>query len=366
MNKFLNLLGPTATESEHKLLSVESGNMEVTRMKENLEKFIEQRYTQKDYDTKRLSALQEFEATAFNILQERGVKLDIDIFNRRMEEVIDQHQQNGQTEEAMQQQQRMKAINARHTRTQVIHPTVSTSRSRTGRITVSNPAIQSWKSSVRTAILPPDEDYGTMYSMDFKAYDPTVLAVLSRDRQLEADLQTEDFYSHLLHEIGHTSDQEHKREAMKQIFLTCFINGGNAEYHLQKHNLTLTANDWKKVLTRYSVAHKYIATINQTGNAESLNGITYQFKPDDNAKFSKFIQHEAAFIFRNVFAEVLKTETNLDVMALLPVHDEIMIAVKEVETAAVIQNLMTETFREVTSSPLAQVTANQLGGEENA
>lgn len=365
MNQFLNLLGPTATESEHKLLAVESGNMEVAQMKEKLEKVVEQKYGQKDYDTKRLLALQEYEATAFEILQERGVKLDIDVFNRHMEEVINHYQQNGQNEEAKQQQQRMKAINTRHTSTQVIHPTVSASRSRTGRITVSNPAIQSWKSSVRTAILPPDDNYGAVYSMDFKAYDPTVLAVLSRDRQLEADLQTEDFYLHLLHEIGQTAGSR-EREAIKQMFLTCFINGGNAEYHLKKHNLTLTANDWKKVQTRYSVAHKHIETINQTGNAESLNGITYQFKPDDNAKFSKFIQHEAAFIFRNVFSEVLKKETNLDVMALLPVHDEIMIAVKQAETVDIIQNLMTETFREVTSSPLAKVTANQLRGEKNA
>lgn len=365
MDNILSLLGPTATESEHKLLTTEAGNMEVAQMKEKLKRVIEQKYGQKDYDTKRLLTLQEYEETAFAIMQERGLKLDLNTFNQRMDKVIHEYQQNGQNEEAMEQQKRKVAINTKHSKKTVIHPIISASRSRTGRITVSEPAIQNWKSSVRIAIQPPDEAYDAVYSMDFKSYDPTVLAVLSDDPRLKEDLQADDFYSHLFQEISHTDTQYHEREVMKQLFLTCFINGGDAEYHLKKHDNAVTVSEWQKVQTRYSVAHSYIENINQTGNVTSLNGINYQFKRNDHAKFSKFIQHEAAYIFRNVFAKVLENETELDMMTLLPVHDEIMLAVKKPETVSVIQNLMTDSFQEVTGSALAKVAANQLGGEAN-
>ena len=70
---------------------------------------------------------------------------------------------------------------------QVIHPTFTTRGSRTRRITVSQPALQNWKSSVRSALLPPIEGYNNIYSIDCKAYEPTVLGVLSKDQKLLDD-----------------------------------------------------------------------------------------------------------------------------------------------------------------------------------
>lgn len=359
------LIGPTATESEHKLLTQEAGNMEVARMKEALEATIDQHYSKKEYDTSHLTSLQNYEADAFPMLQQRGVKLDIEIFNHKMDQVIEAYRKAEDSDEVGRQERRKLAVNQKHPESGTIHPTYSTSSSRTGRINISKPAIQGWKSSVRAAILPSSPGYNQVYSLDFKAYDPTVLAVLSGDSNLEQDIQSGDLYTCLLKAIGIT-DVERYRRALKKSFLSIFINGGNPEYFLKKYGLPVSQQDWSKVSQRYDTAQAYINRLNDIGNATSLNGITYQFRSDDDAKFSKFVQHEAAYIFRNVFAEVLKNETQLEMLTLLPVHDEILIAVKDPASVSLIQNVMMDTFKEVTGSSLARVEAVKMGGEGHA
>ena len=177
--KHLNLLGPTASPSEHKLLTAEAGNMEVANMQEALKQHIEQKHAHLQYDLESLTKLQQEETEAFKVLQNRGLTLDIDVFTREMNTVIDNYQQQGKTTEAHQQTMRRDKILQLHPQTDVIHPIFSTQASRTGRITVSKPALQSWKSTVRSALLPSIEGYGYIYCLDCKAYDPTILGVLS-------------------------------------------------------------------------------------------------------------------------------------------------------------------------------------------
>lgn len=362
----ISLLGPAASPSEHKVLTTEAGNMEVASMQERLRQHIEQKHKHLQYDLESLTKLQQEETEAFKVLQNRGLTLDIDVFTREMNTVIDNYQQQGKTTEAHQQTMRRDKILQLHPQTDVIHPTFSTQSSRTGRITVSKPALQSWKSTVRTALLPSAEDYDYIYSLDCKAYDPTVLGVLSKDENLLNDLRADDFYMKLLQQIGHEGTDENYRSAFKRLFLSCFINGGDVAYHLQKSALSLTRAQWQKIEDRYAVALKYRNDIEQTGVAYSLNGITYLFKSDDTAKFSKFIQHEAAYIFRHMFINVFKQEKALNMFILLPVHDEVLVAVKDAECVRKLREMMMTTFQEVTGQSILKVKMTAVRGEQNA
>lgn len=366
MYNVLNLIGPTASQSEHKVLTTEAGNMEVARMQERLRHHIEQKHKHLQYDLESLTKLQQEEAEAFKVLKKRGLTLDIDVFVREMNTVIDSYLQQGKTTEAHQQSMRRDKIQQLHPKTEVIHPTFSTHGSRTGRITVSKPGLQNWKSTVRTALLPSVEGYDYVYSLDCKAYDPTVLAVLSKDENLLTDLRAEDFYMELLQQIGHEGKDENYRSAFKRLFLACFINGGDVAYHLQQSALSLTRAQWQKIEDRYAVALKYRNNIEQTGLAYSLNGITYLFKSYDTAKFSKFIQHEAAYIFRHMFINVFKQEKALNMFILLPVHDEVLVAVKDAECVGKLRETIMTTFQEVTGQSILKVKITAVRGEQNA
>src|SRR5699024_9845886 len=164
----ISLLGPAASPSEHKVLTTEAGNMEVASMQERLRQDIEQKHKHLQYDLESLTKLQQEETEAFKVLQNRGLTLDIDVFTREMNTVIDSYQQQGKTTEAHQQTMRRDKILQLHPQTEVIHPILSTQSSRTGRITVRKPALQSWKSTVRSALLPSTEGYDYIYSFDCK------------------------------------------------------------------------------------------------------------------------------------------------------------------------------------------------------
>lgn len=363
---YVNLLGPTATPSEHKLLTAEAGNMEITNMKESFVSQLKKKHEHCDYDLESLTKLQEGEVEAFETLKNRGLTLDMDVFVHEMNLIIEGHKQAGKDKEVHQQTMRRDKIQQLHPKTEVIHPTFSTHGSRTGRITVSKPGLQNWKSTVRTALLPSVEGYDYVYSLDCKAYDPTVLAVLSKDENLLTDLRAEDFYMELLQQIGHEGKDENYRSAFKRLFLACFINGGDVAYHLQQSALSLTRAQWQKIEDRYTVALKYRNNIEQTGLAYSLNGITYLFKSYDTAKFSKFIQHEAAYIFRHMFINVFKQEKALNMFILLPVHDEVLVAVKDAECVGKLRETIMTTFQEVTGQSILKVKITAVRGEQNA
>lgn len=362
---YINLLGPTATLSEHKTLTAEPGNMEVEKMQEVFKTHIKKKHAHLEYDLESLTKLQQGEEKAFEVLQQRGVKLNMDVFVREMNLVIEGYQQAGKEKEAYQQTMRRDKIQQSHPNTGVIHPTFSTHGSRTGRITVSKPALQSWKSSVRSALSPSVEGYDFVYSLDCKAYDPTVLAVLSNDEHLIKDLSSDDFYLELLQHIGHSDKNTSARNAMKHLFLACFINGGDFDYHTEQYFPSLSRAQWQKLEVRYATAVRYRDDIEQHGTASSLNGITYQFKSDDNAKFAKFIQHEAAYIFRHIFMEVFQQEQALDIVTILPIHDELMIAVRDTEAVNSVRDIMNSIFKTMTGSDILSVAVTAIGGKQH-
>lgn len=361
---YINLLGPTATISEHKLLTAKPGNMEIEKMQGAFKERIKKKHAHLEYDLESLTKLQQDETKAFEVLHQRGVKLNVDVFVDEMNLVIENYQLAGKQNKAHQQKMRRDKIQQMHPQTDVIHPTFSTKSSRTGRLTVSKPALQSWKSSVRTALSPSVEGYEHVYSLDCKAYDPTVLAALSKDENLIKDLNSDDFYLELLQHINHSDKTTDSRNAMKHLFLACFINGGDVSYHLQQSALTLTKEQWQKVEDRYAVALKYRNDIEQTGVAYSLNGITYLFKPNDTAKFSKFIQHEAAYIFRHIFLNVFNQESALDIVTVLPIHDELMIGSRDPRQVDSVCKIMKKTFQTVTGTDILKVSVTHIGGEQ--
>lgn len=358
-------IGPTATLSEHKLLTAKPGNMETEKMLEVFKERIKKKYAHLGYDFEGLTKLQKKEEKAFEVMQQRGIKLNIDVFAREMNIVIEGYQRTGNDTEVERQTKRRDTVFKLHPVTEVIHPTFSTRGSRTGRITVSKPALQSWKSSVRAALSPSVEGYDFVYSLDCKAYDPTVLAVLSEDEHLIKDLSSDDFYLELLQHIGHSDKNTSARNAMKHLFLACFINGGDFDYHTEHYFPSLSRAQWQKLEARYATAVKYRNDIEQHGTASSLNGITYQFKSDDNAKFAKFIQHEAAYIFRHIFINVFEQEQALGIVTILPIHDELMIGTRDIDDADNVCELMKKMFQIVTGTDILKVVITAVRGEQH-
>src|SRR5699024_2623125 len=97
----------------------------------------------------------------------------------------------------------------------------------------------------------------------------------------------------------------------------------------------------------------------------SLNGITYLFKSEDNAKFAKFIQHEAAYVFRHIFTTVFNQETALDMQVILPVHDEILVAVKDSKSIGKICEMKMNAFQVVTDKSSLRIKTAPVRGGHN-
>lgn len=356
------VLGPTMSQAQNALMQYEAGTRTVENLYQNLKDKVEM--ATKPIPAEILEAELEFINDVEGCckkLEKRGVQIDRAPFDELIIGAIHSARQAEQGHRIIQFESIHNNVREMVTHQNVIRPKFTSLSSTTGRIHASQPAIQNWPSALRRTLKSTDASMKHTYSLDFTAFDPTVLAALSQDQNLITDLKKDDFYLNLLAvmSINPLGDKDY-RSSVKQLFLASFINGAEAEIFIRRKRLPISKEDWQAVIDRYSTAQAYIETVNAEHRATGMNGIELKFRHNDEAVFSKFIQAQAAYIFKKILLDVQYNEWYGTYEVLLPVHDALIIGTKtEEEVHSVTQN-MSDIFNEITSTDIARVKIEKL------
>lgn len=241
-----------------------------------------------------------------------------------------------------------------------LYPTVTASNAITGRITVSNPPVQNLPSSVRRSIQTKVQN-NQLYYLDFKSMEPTVFATLSKDDAFIEDIISNDFYWGLAEAcLGENANYSQDRDKIKTLFLATFMYGGDTNYNIKKLKLGITAQQWHAVLKNYEIARAYKENIINQKRAVSLMGNTYNFNRADVNIFNRFIQSEAALIFKFVLLEMVTLQHDIPFDIILPVHDAVLIETGSDEDARKVADFMVEKFDQLVDTNIATVTVKKL------
>lgn len=181
------------------------------------------------------------------------------------------------------------------------------------------------------------------------------------------DLETDDFYTNLVALMGMEAKvgNTDTRTIVKNLFLAIFINGADVESRLRKYDISQFRSKWNSLTDRYKQAHQYINQVNAGETVTGLDGIERTFRNDDHAAFSKFIQAQAAYIFKHIFIEVQEDPYFEGYEVVLPVHDSLIIGAESEEEVQVVKKKMEDKFKEVTGVKFAKVKEELLGKKDD-
>lgn len=292
---------------------------------------------------------------------QQGVRFDTDLFKQLIQQEINQSDQSRTARLNNLRSSILDQMNADG----VVYAQLTAMNASTGRITVNSPALQSLPSSVRQSILPQQSDDNGIYYLDFNSMEPSVLAGISKDEALITDIRSGDLYRELTHNFKNLNlDDNDIRDKVKQLFLATFMYGGDIEYHLNKLGLNITSQHWVSVMDKYKSAKKLITAIKRERKATSILGNDHDFGRTNVPVFNRYLQSEAANIFKLVLLELKAVEDSLSFKTILPIHDAVIIESKSEQDAKAVAGVMERTFNSVFDINIASVSIQTLKQEE--
>lgn len=364
------ILGPTLGKDEQVILNHRTECPIVSNLLQSLEE--EAEAVRAAIDPEHLKIVDHFWKSTHNLcanLTNRGIRIDIVKFRHLMDQAT-QIQKSTQFRDKERDLVALKnsvisAVQADGN----VYPTVTSESAVTGRITVNRPALQNLPSTVRKSITPTVSG-NHLYYLDYNSMEPSVFAALSKDEALIEDIQSGDLYSvltsGLFHEEG-DSGFSHYRDDIKTLFLASFMYGGDVNYNISKLKLPLQAHQWNLLLQKYDVANAYRTEIIQKKQCQSLIGIPYDFTRATVNIFNRFIQSEAALIFKQMLLKLADLEQSKNFKMILPIHDAILIEADSPDTANAVAIEMEDSFNEIVDMNIAKVTMQSLtsGGDSD-
>lgn len=360
-------LGPTLGKDEQTLVMYPTECPIVIELRQKLQNEAKSLIEQLDKEvvsvTKNLSSQVEIVCRS---IAERGVNIDISSFQRLMHEQILIYEVEENREKIRELNSLQILIENSIKADGKLHPKITDKNAVTGRVTVSNPPLQNFPSSVRASFVP--KATNELFYLDFRSMEPSVFAALSKDEALIEDIQSGDLYKTITSVFfDQNTDTLKYRDDIKTLFLSTFMYGGDTTYNLQKLNLPIKKQQWQVFLEKYEVANVYKENINKQKQVTSLIGIPYDFGRAHVNVFNRFIQSEAAWIFKHVLVETMAMEEEKRFQIILPIHDALLIEAESFEMARDVAEHMKNTFNEIVDMNIAQVTVKQLdqGGTSN-
>jgi len=364
------ILGPTLGKDEQVILNHHTECPTVKRLLQSLE--AEANAVREQLSSEEVEIIDDFWKRTKDLcadLTKRGIQIDVPTFQELMEEAVQGHKRVRAFEKSKELMSlKDSVINAVKDNGR-IYPTITSESAVTGRITVNGPAMQNFPSVVRKSIIPKVSG-NHLYYLDYKSMEPSVFAALSKDEALIEDIQSGDLYSvltsGLFHEEG-DSGSSHYRDDIKTLFLAAFMYGGDVNYNISKLKLPIQAHQWNLLLKKYDVANAYRSEIIQKKQCQSLIGIPYDFNRATVNIFNRFIQSEAALIFKQMLLKLAGLEQSKNFKMILPIHDAILIEADSPDTANAVAVEMEDSFNEIVDMNIAKVTMQSLtsGGDSD-
>jgi len=239
-----------------------------------------------------------------------------------------------------------------------VYPHISPYSARTGRMSVSKPALQNITASSR-GLLAADPGYA-LVSLDYSKMEPTVAAGLSGDLGLAADLAAGDVYVGLAVRAGGTAAD---REDFKTAWIAVAYGLGEAALALKLGISASAAKDLRAGIWRaYPTLAAYVASEQEdlrSGNRIPLaSGRPFGVEPGGHTVLNSRVQGHAA---DTMYAATTRVAAVLGPEALwLAIHDELVLQVPLDEAENARQVLEREMPTDINGVPLGG-TATILG-----
>ena len=131
---------------------------------------------------------------------------------------------------------------------QKLNTKISLIGTRTHRITTRRFNVQGLSKEVKQLILP--TQFNKVFMIDFKAFEPSVLAYLANDNHLKEYLNgSQGLYDTLLNNLSLPAIH---RKLVKRAFIGSFLFGGNYMSDKFKLNQYISEDEWNKAMSKFS------------------------------------------------------------------------------------------------------------------
>jgi len=232
---------------------------------------------------------------------------------------------------------------------------------RTHRITTKNFNLQGLPKAVQRTILP--SKYKKVYTVDFKSFEPSVVAYMTQDSKLIDFLNQKDgLYDALLSEL---ELQDEQRVLVKRAFIGSFLFGGNFDSPKFKLKQYVSEVQWLDAVSQFTKVIELKKQIEEHKTMPMPYGIEHDMSAFQGSSIMAFyVQTVASYIFKHILLEVYRAQCEQKTFKIIvPIHDAIMIECDDEVTARDVAQLMKSTANQLFNDEFAHVTVEELGGE---
>lgn len=246
---------------------------------------------------------------------------------------------------------------------QKLNTKISLIGTRTHRITTRRFNVQGLSKEVKQLILP--TQFNKVFMIDFKAFEPSVLAYLANDNHLKEYLNgSQGLYDTLLNNLSLPAIH---RKLVKRAFIGSFLFGGNFKSDKFKLNQYISEDEWNKAMNKFSNVIKLKEQISNKKTVKMPYGITHDMKHCHGSSImALYVQTASSYIFKAILWEVYQHQCNQkDFRIMLPIHDAIMIECNTDEVADRVRQLMETSANRLFGDNFAHTTIEQMGGNHD-
>ena len=246
---------------------------------------------------------------------------------------------------------------------QKLNTNISLIGTRTHRITTRRFNVQGLSKEVKQLILP--TQFNKVFMIDFKAFEPSVLAYLANDNHLKEYLNgSQGLYDTLLNNLSLPAIH---RKLVKRAFIGSFLFGGNYMSDKFKLNQYISEDEWNKAMSKFSNVIKLKEQISNKKTVKMPYGITHDMKHCHGSSImALYVQTSSSYIFKNILWEVYQHQCDQeDFRIMLPIHDAIMIECNTNEVAEHVRQLMETSANRLFGDNFAHTTIEQMGGNHD-
>ncbi|HBV04413.1 MAG TPA: hypothetical protein DEB65_09085 [Staphylococcus sp.] len=231
---------------------------------------------------------------------------------------------------------------------------------RTHRITTKNFNLQGLPKAVQHTILP--SKFKKVYTVDFKSFEPSVVAYMTQDSKLIEFLNHKDgLYDALQSELELPDEQ---RVLVKRAFIGSFLFGGNFNSPTFKINQYVSEVQWLDAVSQFTKVIELKKHVDEKKSMPMPYGIEHDMSAFQGSSIMAFyVQTVSSYIFKHILLEVYKAQCELKTFKIImPIHDAIMIECDHEVIARDVAQLMKSTANQLFNGEFAHVTVEKLGG----
>lgn len=241
----------------------------------------------------------------------------------------------------------------------IVHPSVKTLGARTGRMSITDPALQtlpSGDSTVRRAFIPKEEGW-SIISSDLDQVEFRLTANMSEDEALinlflRADAENGDVFTEIMREVyrdGSLQKSDHRRKLIKGVVYGKLYGAGVAKMAL---TAGVQENQMREVVEAFDRSYPGVKTLQKNiedvgmrrlrteGQGYVLTRTGRRLPCDDDRVYSLtnyLVQSSAAEVFKMNLVKL--DQADLTEYMVVPVHDEIVLQCPDSEAEEVMQTV---------------------------